>query len=38
LPIPGIPMWLVAHREVRTNARVKAVFDWLAQALTARLV
>jgi DNA-binding transcriptional LysR family regulator len=37
VPIPGIPMWLVAHREVRTNARVKAVFDWLAVALPQRL-
>ena len=35
--IPGIPMWLVAHREVRTNARVRAVFDWLAQALPGAL-
>lgn len=33
LPIPSIPMWLVAHREVRSVARVRAVFDWLAEAL-----
>ncbi len=37
LPIPGIPMWLVAHREVRSVARVRAVFDWLGDALPAAL-
>lgn len=26
MPIP-VPMWLVAHREVRTSRRVRAVFD-----------
>jgi DNA-binding transcriptional LysR family regulator len=28
-----VPMWLVAHRELRTNARVRVVFDALADAL-----
>jgi len=32
LRIPPIPMWLAVHREIRTNARVRAVFDFLAQA------
>jgi DNA-binding transcriptional LysR family regulator len=31
-PIP-VPMWLVAHREVHTSRRVRAVFDLLAQRL-----
>jgi DNA-binding transcriptional LysR family regulator len=28
-----IPMWLVAHRELRSSARIRAVFDHLAPAL-----
>jgi DNA-binding transcriptional LysR family regulator len=35
--VPGfsvpVPMWLVAHREVRTFRRVRVVFDILAEAL-----
>jgi DNA-binding transcriptional LysR family regulator len=35
--VPGfsvpVPMWLVAHREVRTSRRVRVVFDMLAEAL-----
>ena len=27
------PLWLVAHRELRTNRRVRMVFDFLAQEL-----
>ena len=26
-------MWLVSHRELRMNKRVRAVFDFLAQTL-----
>jgi DNA-binding transcriptional LysR family regulator len=37
LPIPGIPMWLVAHREVRSVARMRAVFDWLGETLPGAL-
>jgi len=33
LPIPPLPMWLAVHREVRGNARIRAVYDYLAQAL-----
>jgi DNA-binding transcriptional LysR family regulator len=33
LAIAGLPMWLVSHREVRTDLRVRAVFDWLSSAL-----
>lgn len=32
---PGIPvpLWLIAHREVRTSRRIRTVFDFLAGAL-----
>ncbi|TXH86658.1 MAG: LysR family transcriptional regulator [Rhodoferax sp.] len=33
LRIPPLPMWLAVHREIRTNARIRAVYDFLAQAL-----
>ena len=32
-PLMHIPLWLVSHRELRTNPRVKRVFDILAQYL-----
>ena len=33
LRIPDLPMWLAVHREIRTNARIRAVYDFLATAL-----
>ena len=33
LPIPALPMWLAVHREIRTNQRIRAVYDFLAGAL-----
>jgi DNA-binding transcriptional LysR family regulator len=33
LPIPDLPMWLAVHREIRTNKRIRAVYDFLADAL-----
>ena len=33
LPIPAVPMWLVVHREIRSNRRIKAVYDFLGQQL-----
>ncbi|MES2480504.1 MAG: LysR family transcriptional regulator [Pseudomonadota bacterium] len=33
LDIPPIPMWLAVHREIRTSQRIRAVFDFLAEAL-----
>jgi DNA-binding transcriptional LysR family regulator len=33
LKIPPLPMWLAVHREIRTSGRIRAVFDFLAQAL-----
>jgi DNA-binding transcriptional LysR family regulator len=35
LRIPPMPCWLAVHREVRSNRRVRRVFDFLAQALAA---
>lgn len=29
------PMWLVVHRDLRRSARIRAVYDFLGQALTA---
>ena len=29
LRIPPMPLWLVVHREIRTNQRVRAVFEYL---------
>lgn len=33
LKIPPLPMWLAVHREIRSNPRIRAVFDYLAKAL-----
>jgi DNA-binding transcriptional LysR family regulator len=33
LPIPALPMWLAVHREVRTSKPIRAVYDFLADAL-----
>ena len=37
LKIPPIPMWLVVHREIRTSPRIRAVFDFLSEAVPAAL-
>lgn len=33
LSIPALPMWLAVHREIRTNQRIRAVYDFMADAL-----
>lgn len=33
LKIPPLPMWLAVHREIRTSQRIRAVYDFLAQAI-----
>ena len=33
LALPVLPVWLTAHRELRASARLKAVFDFLADGL-----
>ena len=35
LRIPPLPMWLAVHREIRTNPRIRAVYDHLAEGLPA---
>ncbi len=33
LDIPPLPMWLAVHREIRSNPRIRQVWDFLAGAL-----
>jgi DNA-binding transcriptional LysR family regulator len=33
IPIPPLPVWLAAHTELKTSARVRRVFDYLATHL-----
>jgi DNA-binding transcriptional LysR family regulator len=33
LPLPVAPVWLVVHREICTNHRIRAVVDYLAREL-----
>ncbi|MDD2926642.1 LysR family transcriptional regulator [Rhodoferax sp.] len=33
LKVPPLPMWLAVHREIRTNPRIRRVYDFLAGAL-----
>ena len=37
MKLPALPVWLVMHEEVRTNARIRRVADFLSAALSARL-
>jgi DNA-binding transcriptional LysR family regulator len=37
LNIPPLPIWLTVHREIRSNARIRAVFDFLARAIPGAL-
>jgi len=37
LKIPRLPLWLVAHRELRSSPRIRQVYDFLAQAIPAAL-
>jgi len=34
LRIPPLPMWLAVHREIRTDKRIRAVYDYLAKAMS----
>lgn len=31
--LPELPMWLTVHREIRTNVRIRAVYDFFAKHL-----
>ncbi len=33
LPLPRLPIWLTVHREIRNSGRIRAVYDFLAQAI-----
>jgi DNA-binding transcriptional LysR family regulator len=33
LKIPPLPLWLTVHREIRSNRRIRAVYDFLARAV-----
>jgi DNA-binding transcriptional LysR family regulator len=33
LAIPPLPVWLTVHREIRSSARIRAVYDFLAQVI-----
>lgn len=37
LPTPTLPLWLTVHRELRTSARIRTVYDFLAEAVPAAL-
>jgi DNA-binding transcriptional LysR family regulator len=37
LPIPPLPMWLVVHREIRSNPRIRAVWSHLVRELPLEL-
>lgn len=37
LRLPSLPIWLTVHREVQTSARIRAVYDFLAQAVPTAL-
>ncbi|MGC1172296.1 LysR family transcriptional regulator [Polaromonas sp.] len=33
IKVPPIPIWLTVHREIRTSRRIRAVYDFLSQAV-----
>lgn len=37
LKLPRFPIWLTVHREIRTSARIRAVYDFLADHVSAAL-
>lgn len=37
LKIPPLPVWLAVHREIRTNHRIREVYDFLASSVPAAL-
>jgi DNA-binding transcriptional LysR family regulator len=36
--VPTLPVWLTVHREVHSNAAIRAVYDYLATALPEALM
>jgi DNA-binding transcriptional LysR family regulator len=37
LPVPPLPCWLAVHREIRGNRVIRRAYDFLAEAITARV-
>jgi DNA-binding transcriptional LysR family regulator len=37
LPMPTLPVWLAVHREIRSSARIRVLYDDLAEAIPAAL-
>jgi DNA-binding transcriptional LysR family regulator len=37
LTLPSLPIWLTVHREIRSSPRIRAVYDFLAEAVPAAL-
>lgn len=37
LPMPTLPVWLAVHREIRSSARIRVLYDFLAEAIPAAL-
>ena len=37
LKIQPLPVWLAVHKEIRTSKRIRAVYDFLADALPAAI-
>jgi DNA-binding transcriptional LysR family regulator len=37
LPMPTLPVWLAVHREIRSSARIRALYDFLAKAISPAL-
>ncbi|MDP1532918.1 MAG: LysR substrate-binding domain-containing protein, partial [Rubrivivax sp.] len=37
LGLPRLPIWLTVHREIRSSARIRAVYDFLAERVPAAL-
>jgi len=38
LRLPSLPLWITVHRELHTSARIRAVFDFLGQAVERALL
>ena len=37
LKIPALPVWLAVHREIRTSKRIRAVYDFMGEAIAEAL-
>jgi DNA-binding transcriptional LysR family regulator len=38
LKVPALPIWLTVHREIRSNQRIRQVYDFLGEAVKTALV